>query len=97
MGTLVDSTKQVILANIKSVSGKPKRSNNYFIKKNHWYIFKFSTKGDLSKCNDKTVIEILKQIENNDNFYWTAINAIFDNLSIPPNKITFISYETPTS
>lgn len=92
MGTLLDSTKDEIIANIKSISWVLKPQSKSLLKLNQWYIFKFSIYADSSKCNDKAAIEILKQIENNEQFYWSAINSIYDNLSVSPQNITFLEF-----
>jgi hypothetical protein len=95
MGTLLDSTKDEIIANIKSLPRTLKPKNKTLIEKNHWYIFKYTTKVDHSKCNDKAAVEILNQIENNDKFYWAAIITINAKISDRKKNITMICYEQP--
>ncbi len=92
MGTLIDPTKDEIIANIKSLSRALKPQRKSLLKLNQWYIFKFSIYADSSKCNEKAAIEIPKQIENNEQFYWSTINTIYVNLSVSLKNITFLEF-----
>jgi hypothetical protein len=53
-GTLVDSTHESILINIKRTSGKYLRPSKNTQAKEHWYLFEYLSKGYRKECNDQS-------------------------------------------
>ena len=95
-GTLVDSTHESILNNIIKTSGKFLKPAKNARQKEHWYFFKYLSKGYKYGCYDHKCGAELVRLEDQLINYSTMIDAALYNVKGINQKLTFIegsSYE----
>lgn len=79
-GTLVDSTQESILQNIKMTSGKYLKPNKNMRQAEHWYLFEYISNGYKTGCfdrncrNEQSVLE--NQLINYKFMIWSTIEKV---------------------
>lgn len=95
-GTLVDSTNESILNNIKKTSGKYLRPSKNTQAKEHWYLFEYLSKGYRKECNDQSCRNEKFILEDQLINYKILIGVTIEKVEGINRKLTFIegsSYE----
>ncbi len=95
-GTLVDSTNESILNNIKKTSGKYLRPSKNTQAKEHWYLFEYLSKGYRKECNDQSCRNEKFILEDQLINYKVLIGVTIEKVEGINRKLTFIegsSYE----
>lgn len=95
-GTLVDSTNESILNNIKKTSGKYLRPSKNTQAKEHWYLFEYLSEGYRKECNDQSCRNEKFILEDQLINYKVLIGVTIEKVKGINQKLTFIegsSYE----
>ena len=89
-GTLVDSTHESILINIKRTSGKYLRPSKNTQAKEHWYLFEYFSKGYSKDCNDQSSRNEKFILEDQLINYKVLIGATIEKVKGMSRNLTFI-------
>jgi hypothetical protein len=89
-GTLVDSTQQSILNNIKKTSGKYLKPTRNTHQKEHWYLFEYLSNGYKYGCFDRNCRNEQSMLEDQLVNYKIMIWATFEKVKNVRNVLTFI-------
>ena len=89
-GTLVDSTHESILINIKRTSGKYLRPSKNTQAKEHWYLFEYLSNGYKEGCFDRNCRNVQSLLEDQLVNYKIMIWATFEKVKNVRNVLTFI-------
>jgi hypothetical protein len=89
-GTLVDSTQESILNNIKKTSGKYLKPTRNTYQKEHWYLFEYLSNGYKEGCFDRNCRNEQSLLEDQLVNYKIMIWATFEKVKNVRNVLTFI-------
>jgi hypothetical protein len=89
-GTLVDSTQESILSNIKKTSGKYLKPAKNSRQKEHLYLFEYLSKGYKYGCYDNNCDEEILRIEYQLKLYKRIVWAILEKVKVVDKKVTII-------
>lgn len=89
-GTLVDSTHESIINNIKKTSGKYIRPSKNTQAKEHWYLFEYLSNGYKEGCFDRNCRNVQSLLEDQLVNYKIMIWATFEKVKNVRNVLTFI-------
>jgi hypothetical protein len=89
-GDLLDSTRNDIISNIKSTSGKYKIHKDKSIKKYHWYLIEYFSVGYDSNCGGEEVFNATWELTNQRNTLSSTIRMLAKDLLKSESNFTHL-------